>query len=381
MQKVLKFKILLISMILIVASSTALAEIGVEKEIRGYLIGTYENGRVLETYKPGEIRPIASLSKLMTYYVLMDAVENKEVSLEDEIIVRDDFPGKIGSTMNLEAKDHLTLDKVVQGIMIPSANDGCLLIDEYLCGSEEEFVKKMNLKAKELGLKTAVFYNSTGLTEDGQYNKMSMEDLFELTRQLIRNHPEILEYSQMTEMTYKDKTYVNTNPLIGKRNDIIGLKTGATPRAGSCLVSIQTLEHSNDYVISITMGAFDKWKRAEVIEKILHWMDQHYTNYEITNKHHPIDSEIGNLKLPENINAYAKESLSLYDKKNIQKQIQYSIDDLDLDSEPLKYKQVIGNIRIVENDIEVKTIPIELRYSPEIENSIAWFMKQIQTQG
>lgn len=370
--------VLVLFTIMLTTSTTAMSEIGIEKDLRGYLVGTYENAEILESHGLEEVRAIASLSKLMTYYVLMDAVKNGEVSLDDEIILKPDFKGKIGSTMGLEANDHLFLEKLIEGILIPSANDACIVIDEHLCGSELEFVKRMNETAQKLNLETAKFYNSTGLTENGNFNKMSMKDLFELTRQLIKNHPEILKYSQMKEMHFKDRTYINTNPLIGKEQNIVGLKTGATPEAGSCLVTLKSIPETKDYLIFITMGSFDKYKREENIKKLLTWMDINYTISQISTMKKPLDIDVNEFGFSNNIAFYSNNELISYEINGKPCGLRYEIDSELFNDRNVQFGTKIGKVSMIKENTKIIESSIKIGFAPKVSASYCWIYKKIK---
>lgn len=360
------FRYIGIIMILFMSISAS-AEIGVEKDVRGYLVGTFEDGHILEEYGHHGQRPIASLSKIMVTYLLFDELDSGKVSLEDQVIIGENPPKKVGSGMDLEEGDRVLLEDLLKGVLLPSANDGCIAIGEYLYGSEEALVEKMNEKAFELGLEHTNYYNATGLTEGDLVNSMTMEDLFELIRSLVKNHSQVLKYTQMESMEFKGKLYHNTNPLLTIRDDIVGLKTGATARAGSCLTVVKKLKSDQNVVIAIIMGTFSKWKRAEVSEKMFDWLDDNYREHELINKGEAIAIESENELFSKCTGIFPTENYFVYSKNDSVFDVKTDIDWDSINRGNNYYTKKVGKVDVYENGMIIKSIDLELRASEDVE--------------
>ena len=354
------------TIVIIFMSISANAEIGVEKDVRGYLIGTFEDGHILEEYGHHGQRPIASLSKIMVTYLLFDELDSGNVSLEDQVTIGENPPKKVGSGMGLEEGDRVLLEDLLKGVLLPSANDGCIAIGEHLYGSEEALVEKMNQKAIELGLEHTHYYNATGLTEGELVNSMTMEDLFELIRYLIKNHSQVLEYTKLESMEFKGKLYHNTNPLLTTREDIIGLKTGATARAGSCLSAVKKLKSDQNVVVAIIMGTFSKWKRAEVAEKIFDWLDDNYREFEIVNKNESIEVKSEDKLFSKCTGIFPSENYFLYTQNGSVFDVKTDINWESINRGNNYYTKKVGKVDVYENGMIIKSIDLELRASEDV---------------
>lgn len=205
-----------------------------------------ETGTVLFEKDADVSMPPASMSKLMTIYVLFENIKNKKVSLEDEFVVSENAWRKGGvssgsSTMFLNPGEKVKVQDLIKGIIIQSGNDACIVVAENLAGSEEAFAHIMQEKANEIGLKNSTFKNSTGLPDPE--HKMSSKDLAKLAYVLIKEFPEYYPIFSEETFTYNGITQRNRNPLLGKVLGADGLKTGHTKEAGFGLTaSVKTVD-------------------------------------------------------------------------------------------------------------------------------------------
>lgn len=183
----------------------------------------------------------ASITKIMTLILIFDALESGQIKMEDPVTVSEYAASMGGSQVFLEEGEIQSVRTMIKCIAVASANDACVAMSEYICGSEDVFVGKMNEKAKELGLEQTHFVNCCGLDADGHIS--SAKDVALMSRELINSHPEVKEFSNiwMEDITHitrngeKDFTLSNTNKLIKQYSYATGLKTGSTGKAGCCL--------------------------------------------------------------------------------------------------------------------------------------------------
>lgn len=177
-----------------------------------------------------QLRP-ASVTKVMTILLIMEALDSGRISLTDRIPCSENASKMGGSQIWLDVKEQLTVDEMLKAICVVSANDCTVAMAEYLAGSEEAFVKQMNEKAKTLGMKDTVFKNCHGIDEDGHVT--SSYDIALMSRELLRNHPEITKYTTIWMDTLRDgkSQLVNTNKLVRNYSGATGLKTGSTSLA------------------------------------------------------------------------------------------------------------------------------------------------------
>lgn len=194
-----------------------------------------DTGFIMYDKKSDIAMPPASMSKLMTAYMIFDALKSGKITENDEFVVSENAWRKGGaksgsSTMFLNPKQKVKVHDLLRGIIVQSGNDACIVVAEGLSGSEEAFADQMNHKAKELGLKDSTFYNATGLPQPGHV--MSARDLAVLARALMRDFPEYYSIYSEKEFKYNGIKQGNRNPLLYAMDGADGLKTGHTKESG-----------------------------------------------------------------------------------------------------------------------------------------------------
>ena len=236
-----KISAILLLIIIIMTNTIVYGNIGIEENLRSYILADSETAQILEEYKIDEIVEIASISKLMSYLIVMDEISKGNISLGDIITIDKDTTKIKGSSFNLKVGENFTVKELLEASIVVSGNDATYALAKYIAGTEENFVKMMNQKAEEIGLENAVFYNSTGLPigEKSIQNKMTTREIFKLAQYIIENHPGVLETAKIKsiEMVSRDYFQRNTNPLLNEIKEVDGLKTGFTNKAGYCYVS------------------------------------------------------------------------------------------------------------------------------------------------
>ena len=256
----------------------------------GTILGNSTTGEILYESKADNKTAIASTTKLMTYLLVMEAIDAGKISMNDTVT--------ISKAVEKESKseDHVipmtegqkaSMQDLLEGMLVPSSNECALALAEHVAGSEAEFVKLMNQKAKQLGLKTAVFYNPHGLPNysasavtSKRQNSMSARDMFTLASYVMKKYPKITEITSMedislTTLNYEDS---NTNPLLYNMEGVIGLKTGTTNRAGCCLVSVLPIKVNGktQNIIAVEFGAESSAERGEKSQILLQYAQQYY---------------------------------------------------------------------------------------------------------
>lgn len=195
-----------------------------------------ETGRVLFEKNADEVRPCASITKVMTLLLVMEAIESGRISLEDQVAASAHAASMGGSDIWLKEGEVMSVDDLIKATVIMSANDAAVVLAEHVYGTEEEFVRQMNLRAQQLGMEQTVFKNCNGLDEDGHVT--TARDVAVMSAALIA-HQKIMDYT-LTWMDYVrdgQTQLVNTNKLIRSYKGITGLKTGTTSAAGSCITA------------------------------------------------------------------------------------------------------------------------------------------------
>lgn len=231
-----------------------------------------ETGTVLYAKEPDRPFPPASLAKLMTAEVVFDALKRGKVTLDDMFYVSDDTwrrggAPSGGSTMFAEARSSIRLEDLLQGLIVQSANDGAMAIAEGMAGSEADFARLMNQRAREIGLENSVFINSTGLPAEGQ--QVTARDLVRLAMHIWQNYPEYFRYFGQPEFTWNKIRQLNRNPLIHMNIGADGMKTGYTKESGYAIVA--TAERGGRRIFLAMSGLESDRQRSEEARRMLDW--------------------------------------------------------------------------------------------------------------
>ncbi len=252
----------------------------IETKAKNLILIDYETGQTLTAKDAQRMIPPASMSKLMTIYMVFEKIKDGSLSLDDTFTVSENAWRKGGaasgsSTMFLSIGEKVRVEDLIKGIIIQSGNDACIVAAENLAGSEEDFAEEMNKKARALGLNNSSFVNATGWPHPDQ--RMSVEDLAKLARRLISEFPEYYHIFSEKNFTHNNIKQGNRNPLLYSMPYADGLKTGHTEEAGFCLVG--SAKKDNRRLISVMSGLKSNKERSEEAEKIMNWGFREFDNY------------------------------------------------------------------------------------------------------
>lgn len=233
-------------------------------------------GTVLIDKNAAEPMPPASMSKLMTVYMVFEALRDGRLTMDTQLPVSTKARQMQGSTMFLNERDRPTVEDLVKGIIVLSGNDACVVVAEALSGSEEAFARQMTQRAHELGMTESTFINASGWPAPG--HKMSAHDLGVLALHLINDFPEYYPYFAMKEFPFDNRAPANRhnrNPLLGLGIGADGLKTGHTQEAGYGLVG--SAVQGDRRVVFVVNGLASDKARAEESERIVNWAFRQFT--------------------------------------------------------------------------------------------------------
>ncbi|RQO54354.1 peptidase [Paucibacter sp. KBW04] len=256
------------------ASAQAQAPQAPELAARSYLLLDMTANRVLTEYDADKPNDPASLTKLMTAYIVFGALRDKKLTLEQTLPVSkrawDERKGD-PSLMFIDTTMSPKVDELLRGMIIQSGNDASVALAEGVAGSVEQFVAMMNRQAQAWGLKNTEFKNPTGMTEPG--HKSSARDLSVIAANLIRDFPEHYSYYSQKDFTFNKIRQENRNLLLRRDPTVDGLKTGFTDAAGYCLISSAQRDFPNGKrrLLSVVMGTASKEARASESQKLLNW--------------------------------------------------------------------------------------------------------------
>ena len=210
-----------------------------------------DTGSILYEKASHEVRPCASITKVMTLLLTMEAIDSGKIALTDEVAASAHAASMGGSDIWLKEGEVMSVDDLIKATVVMSANDAAVVLAEHVAGTEDEFVGMMNARAKELGMADTVFKNCNGLDEEGHLT--SAHDVAVMSRELIR-HEKIFDYTTIwiDEVRGGQTQLVNTNKLIKTYPGITGLKTGTTSAAGSCISA--TAERGGLKLIAVVLG-------------------------------------------------------------------------------------------------------------------------------
>lgn len=234
---------------------------------RAWLLLDATSGQSIASRNPEERIEPASLTKLMTAYLVFAALKDKTLTLKQTVRVSEHAWRAAGSRMFIVPGSPVTVEELLHGLIVQSGNDACLALAEAVAGSEEAFVKRMNREARRLGLKDTRFANSSGLPDPEHYSTAS--DLALLTSSLIRDFPEHYALYAEREYRYNNITQQNRNRLLWLDPNVDGVKTGHTESAGYCLIA--SARRGGRRLVSVVIGASSDRLRAEESQKLLNF--------------------------------------------------------------------------------------------------------------
>jgi hypothetical protein len=349
----------LIFSICFVGTAKSYAIFGIEKKTTASLIGDANSGALFVAENIDEPLPIASISKLMTFFLVKEKIAEGKFKLEDKIKVSVTASSVEGSSLDLKAGEEISIKDLLDGLMIVSGNDAAVALAETVGETESKFVTMMNEKASELGLKNATFTNASGLTKNGQDNKMSTRDIFTLSKTIIEKYPEVLEYAKTTVLEQPSRNFKkeSTIPLVGEVEGVDGLKTGHTDEAGYCLVSTMKIKkgESEFRIISVLMGAKTKADRAQYMKDMLNYAKQ---NIE-TRKLIDIEKFTKKVDVKSASNGYVelvpKEDIERVSMKGINYTTEVNVGEVKL---PLKKGDKVGEILIKNSNEVIATVDL-----------------------
>lgn len=234
-------------------------------------------GEILYEQNADEALPPASVTKVMTLLLVMEAIEEGKIKYTDTVRASANACSMGGSQIYLEENEEMSVEELVKSVVIASANDAAVALAEYISGTEEAFVEQMNKKAKALGMNNSFFENTNGLDDTVEHHLTSARDIAIMSRELIK-YPKITEYSSIWMDTIRNGEFglTNTNRLVRFYKGATGLKTGSTSKAGFCISA--TAERNGMSLICVIMGAPTRDIRNAAAASLL---DYGFANYKV----------------------------------------------------------------------------------------------------
>jgi D-alanyl-D-alanine carboxypeptidase (penicillin-binding protein 5/6) len=234
---------------------------------KSYLLIDSQTGRELASLNPDEALAPASLTKLMTTYVVFSALKQRQIRLEDEVTISEKAWRTEGSRMFVEVGSRVSIKDLLMGMIVQSGNDASVALAEHIAGTESVFAELMNQYAAALGMHSSHFLNATGLPAEG--HRTTARDLTTLARAIILEFPDYYSWHAIKEFTYNDIKQANRNSLLWRDPSVDGLKTGHTEDAGYCLVA--SAQRDNMRIISTVLGTSSERARSDGSQALLNY--------------------------------------------------------------------------------------------------------------
>ena len=359
-------KFLLTIVSLFIFMSSVLAEEDKESNLltpnaKSAILIEVETGEVLYEYNSHEKLAPASMTKMMSLLLIMEALDNDIIKYDDMITASSNASSMGGSQILLETGEQMSVDNLLKGITIASGNDAVVALAEAIGGSEANFVKMMNDKARELGLKDTYFQNSHGLDEENHYS--SAYDMAIIARELVA-HDKILEYSSIYETylrkgTERQTWLVNTNKLVRFKSGVDGLKTGYTSNSGYCLTA--TMKKDGMRVIAVVMGEPSSTVRNDEASSLLDYAFAQYRLDTLLSKDKVVDTLVLEKAKKTKVDVVPIDDISILHKKTDQAITPtYEIKYNKLKNE-IRVGDVIGTLSIMNDEDVITSVDLPVK--------------------
>lgn len=320
-----------------------------------------DTGEVLFQQNAHEELPLASVTKVMTMLLVMDSVDSGKITLDDKVTVSQRAASMGGSQMYMEAGESHTVSELLKGVAMASANDGCVALAEYVAGSEEIFVEKMNEKAEELGMRDSHFVNTNGLPVAEHYS--SAYDISIMSKELYK-YEEIKKWFTTWQdnitvgLPGKEKEFglTNTNKLIKQYSGCDGIKTGFTGDAGYCLSA--SASRGDTRLIAVALGCETSDIRNREISKILDYGFAAYETYVVAEKSDVLEELIVERGNPMKVKAVSDQRITVLTEKGGSGNIKTKVMIKEKMELPVKKGDTIGTLRVYNGDEKVGEYPL-----------------------
>lgn len=335
-------------------------------------------GEILFQKNKDEKLAPASMTKMMSMLLIMEEIESGNLKWDEMITTSEKASSMGGSQIFLKVGEKMSVTDLLKGVAIASGNDAVVALAERISGSEEAFVKRMNTRAKDLGLRNTNFVNATGLTADNHYS--SANDMSLIAKELVK-HEKILEFTSTYEDYLRKDTkspfwLVNTNRLVRFKEGVDGLKTGFTDEAGYCLTA--TMKKDGMRLITVVMKEENANKRSADTTKMLDYGFNVYMIQTILDEKTTIEKKKVELGKKLTIDIVPQENITILNKKSEEvKNITYKT-NIDKIVAPLKKGDKVGTIDIMEGNKILSTIDATIKEDIDKANIITIYLRNLK---
>lgn len=337
--------------VLAVSITASAVEVG-EVHAKGAILTT-EDGQVLFEQNADASYPPASVTKIMTMLLTMEAVDSGKASLEDTVTASAHAAEMGGSQIYLKEGEQMSLDDMLKSIAVASANDAAVAVAEHLGGSEEAFVSMMNDRAAALGCTGTTFVNPNGLDTDGEETKTTARDLALISQELLK-HEKILDYTSIWMDTVRNGEFglANTNKMLKLYDGMIGLKTGYTSTAGYCISAVA--ERDGMRLIAVVLGEPDKESRNGDITALLNYGFTNYAVAEILEEGQELGDVTVEMGMQDSVQAKLKDDTAILLEKSAEEGLTREIQLKEHVSAPVQAGDVLGEVILLQDGEELE---------------------------
>ncbi|WP_299380966.1 D-alanyl-D-alanine carboxypeptidase family protein [uncultured Kiloniella sp.] len=311
--------------------------------------------------------PPASMSKIMTAYMVFERLKDGRLSLDDKLPVSEKAWRKGGSKMFVEVGKEISIHDLLRGIIVQSGNDACIVVAEGLGGSEENFALEMTAKAREIGMENSTFANATGWPDPGQ--RMTAKDLAILADRIITDFPEFYDVYSEKSFTWSGITQGNRNPLLYKNLGSDGLKTGHTEEAGYGLTA--SAKQGDRRIIMVLNGMGSIKERAEESARLVSWAFREFDNFELFKAGETVDTADVWLGKEKTIDLVPEEDLLLTLPRNAKNKMTATVNYVGPIQTPIEKGERLGTLTIAAPEIDTVEIPLVAANSVEREGGFS----------
>ena len=377
MKKVLCFVLMCLMLIPWAVEPVKAEELKLAESAKSAILLEPTTGEIIFEKNSHEKLHPASMTKMMSMLLIIEAIENGVISWDEMVTVSENAASMGGSQILLEVGEQMSVHDLFKGIAVASGNDAVVAMAEKIGGSEAIFVDMMNEKAKELGLTDTHFKNPHGLDDDDHYS--SAYDMAMIGKELVK-HEKALEFTKIYEDYLRQNTdrkiwLVNTNKLVRFYEGVDGLKTGYTASAGYCLTA--TAKKGSSRFLAVAMGEPDSKTRNQEISEMLDYAFAQYEVEIMLDK----DSVIKTIEVEKGRNKFVDlvplNEVSFLNKKGTNKKnATYEI-SIDKVKAPVKEGDIVGNLKIKEDENVIREVPITVRESVEKCNLFELYFRHL----
>ncbi len=253
---------------------------------KSYILQDFASGRIIAEHNSEQRLPPASITKLMTAYVVSHELDAGNIKLDDEVLISEKAWRMVGSRSFIEVNTKVPVEALLRGMIIQSGNDAAVALAEHIAGSEETFAQMMNQYAQQLGMFNTNYRNATGLPDPDHYT--TAKDIAILSAAIIRDSPEHYKWYAEKEYTYNNITQHNRNKLLWRDSSVDGLKTGHTQEAGYCLAA--SAKRSGMRLISVVLGTRSENARAQETQKLFNYGFRFFETHDLYQAGHKVTS-------------------------------------------------------------------------------------------